>query len=152
MLSLWRSQRQGSGGYYLCVHLLVFVHMAFTCMAWLKWLPWLFAVFFLEASWVSGTWKSCSKMNNRRICGLKFVTLGTVKFLSGSLLTAFVSLLWEWGWRQTNMSYLVFLELHLHLQQECLSIHENIQRQPINPGIVMRILNCSQSEQEAVKE
>lgn len=76
-LSLWRSQRQGSGSYHVCIHLLMFAYMALTWMAWLKCLLWLSAVLFVEAS--------------TAICGLKFVTLGTVKFLSGSLSTAIVS-------------------------------------------------------------
>lgn len=59
-LSLWRSQRWGSGGYRLCIRSLVFACMALTWMAWLKGLLWLAEVLFVEAS---GTCKSCSKIN-----------------------------------------------------------------------------------------
>lgn len=52
-------------------------------------------------SWNPDEWQGhgsrVAKLISTAICGLKFVTLGTVKFLRGSPSTAFVSLLWECG-------------------------------------------------------
>lgn len=94
-LSLWRSQGWGSGGYYLCIHLLTFAYRALTWMAWLKWLLWLSEV----CSWKPDEWlghgSHVAKLISAAICGLKFVILSTVKFLSGSLSAAFVGMLIE---------------------------------------------------------